>query len=336
MMETSLQQEPVALPGRPFGRLARSVAGYSLLTGLLFVTPLVYVFVPVALFQCAFRNGRRAAWLVLLLATGLAALSIFQMAQSPLLQPDIVKMRYAELLALVLAVGLQALAAQPLVERGETFGRVLMFTTIGGAVGLFFTEFLMRTVAAFSPFGFYLSTLRQWAALAAKQPGMAAYAQMLEKSLAFTIILPASFLAVVIGIFVISLVIFARIDAWRNGGERSRVYLFRNLSLPDWLLFAFVIGGITPLMNGTLRLVTANVLAVVTFLYFVQGLAIFRSMLASMGMSPAGVMIAFLFMGLLVFFIAAWLLLSIAGLFDSFFDFRHFKRKDDSHEGHSD
>jgi hypothetical protein len=31
------------------------------------------------------------------------------------------------------------------------------------------------------------------------------------------------------------------------------------------------------------------------------------------------------------------LLLGVAGLFDSFFDFRHFKkRKDDSHESHSD
>jgi hypothetical protein len=30
------------------------------------------------------------------------------------------------------------------------------------------------------------------------------------------------------------------------------------------------------------------------------------------------------------------LLLSIAGLFDSFFDYRHFNRKDSTHEGHSD
>jgi hypothetical protein len=336
MMETSLQQEPVALPGRPFGRLARSVAGYTLLTGLLFVMPLVYVFIPATLFQCAFRNGRRAAWLVLLLATGLAALSIFQISQSPVLHANDVKMRYAELLGLVLAVAVQALLAQPLLERGEPFGRVLTFTTIGGAVGLFFTELLMRTTAAFSPYAWYLATLREWA-LSAKKAGLPpAYTELIEKSQSFTIILPASFLTLVIAVFVISLVLFARLDAWRNGGERSRVYLFRNLSLPDWLLFAFVLGGITPLASGTLRVVTANVLAIVTFLYFLQGLAIFRSMLANMGMSPVGVMMAFFFMGLLIFFIAAWLLLSIAGLFDSFFDFRHFKRKDDSHEGHSD
>ncbi|HEV7920181.1 MAG TPA: DUF2232 domain-containing protein [Thermoanaerobaculia bacterium] len=336
-METSLQQEPVALPGRPFGRMARSVAGYTLLTGLLFVTPLVFVFVPAALFQCALRNGRRAAWLVLLLATGLAALSIFQLTQVPAVHPDDVKMMYAELLGLVLAVAVQALAAQPLIERGEPFGRVLMFTTIGGAVGLFFTETLMRTVAAFSPYGWYVQKFREAIALSVKQAGMpAAYAQMAEKSELLTICLPAMVMTLVISVFVVSLAVFARLDAWRNGGERSRVYLFRNLSLPDWLLFAFVLGGITPLATGTLRMVTANVLAVVTFLYFLRGLAIFRSMLAAMGMSPLGVMIAFLFIGFLIIFIAAWLLLSIAGLFDSFFDFRHFKRKDDSHEGHSD
>lgn len=334
MMETSLPQEPVALPGRPFGRMARSVAGYTLLTGLLFITPLISVFVPAALFQCAFRNGRRATWLVVIMAAVLAALSIFQLSQSPLAHPDDVKMMYAELMGLVLAVAVQALVAQPLIERGEPFGRVLMFATIGGAAGLFITETVMRTFAAFSPYGWYVQKFGELTAQSVKKGMPQAYAQMMVDL--SRVCMPAVLLTIVITVFVISLALFARLDAWRNGGERSRVYLFRNLSLPDWLLFAFVLGGITPLASGTLRLVAANVLAIVTFLYFLQGLAIFRSVLASMGTSPLGVMISFAFLAFLIFFIAAWLLLSIAGLFDSFFDFRHFKRKDDSHEGHSD
>ena len=84
--------------------------------------------------------------------------------------------------------------------------------------------------------------------------------------------LPAFFLIDIIVVFVLSLVMFGRLKAWREfvtkrGGERAQTYLFRNFSLPDWLLFAFVIGGITPLMSGMLQKVTANILAVVAFLY---------------------------------------------------------------------
>jgi len=73
---------------------------------------------------------------------------------------------------------------------------------------------------------------------------------------------------------------------------------------------------------------------VVVFLYFLQGLAIFRSMLVSLGVSLFGTVVGFLLIAVLLS--VAVLPLSITGLFDSFFDFRHFRRKDDSHEGHSD
>ena len=112
------------------------------------------------------------------------------------------------------------------------------------------------------------------------------------------------------------------------------MYLFRNLSLPDWVLFAFLFGGITPLASGLLQKVAANVLAVVVFLYFLQGLAIFRSMLVSLRVSLLGTIAGLLIIAVLLS--VTLLPLSIAGLFDSFFDFRHFRRKDDSHEGHSD
>jgi hypothetical protein len=115
-------------------------------------------------------------------------------------------------------------------------------------------------------------------------------------------------------------------------------YLFRNLAFPDWLLFAFIIGGVSPLMKGVVQHVGANILAVVIFLYLVQGLAIFRSLLVTFGAGLAASLLAYAMLGVLtVVGGIAPLLLSMAGLFDSFFDFRHFmKRKDDSDESHSD
>lgn len=332
MIETSLQHEPVALPERSLGRTARSVAGYGLLTGLMFVTQL-FVFIPAALFQCAVRNGRRAAWLALAFAAALAALYTVQAARLPGTTPDDVRILYCGIVGLILGIALPALAALPLVERGEPFGRVLMLAVVTSAAGLLITETGFRALAGFSPHAVQLAHMRTYYE---QQSVPSAYIEAMRKSFDLVAtILPAVTLTFVIIAFVLSLVMFSRLD-YRSGNERGRVYLFRNLSLPDWLLFAFILGGATPLLSGLAQKVTANVLAVVVFLYFLQGLAIFRSMLASLGVSFLGTMVGFLIIGILTLTSVALLPLSIAGLFDSFFDFRHFRRKDDSHEGHSD
>ena len=70
------------------------------------------------------------------------------------------------------------------------------------------------------------------------------------------------------------------------------------------------------------------------FLYLLQGLAIFRALLVAVGAGFGGVMFGYLLLGLLTITGIAPFLLSIAGLFDSFFDFRHFRRKDHSDESH--
>jgi hypothetical protein len=67
-----------------------------------------------------------------------------------------------------------------------------------------------------------------------------------------------------------------------------------------------------------------------------QGLAIFRSFLVATGAGLAGVLFAYVILGVLTLTGIAPLLLSITGLFDSFFDFRKFNRKDHSDESHSD
>src|SRR5258705_3919149 len=124
MIETPLQHdEPVAIPARSFGKQVRSMAGYTIVTALMFVSPL-FVFIPAALFHCGIRNGRRAAWLLLVLSSTVAALLLYPAAAAA--KPVEASTIYAFLMALFLAIGVPALAVLPMVERGEKFGRVLL------------------------------------------------------------------------------------------------------------------------------------------------------------------------------------------------------------------
>src|SRR5436190_1167991 len=254
MIDTSLHQsEPVMLPGRPWGRTVRSIAGYALLTALMIRSELT-VFIPATVIHSAIRNGRRSTWIMLALATllGFALFAINPATELQMMQ------RFSYLAVTVLAIALPSMIALPMIERGETFGRVLM---IGRLRSLF--EFAAK---------------RKLTA-----PG---------------------------------------------------VYLFRNFALPEWALFAFILGGVAPLLKGTLQAVSANMLMVAVFLFLLQGFALLRFLLASAGVGFIGALFAF---GFTFITGVGPMLLGVAGLFDPFFDFRHYKkRKDDSHEGHSD
>ncbi|HET8774068.1 MAG TPA: DUF2232 domain-containing protein [Thermoanaerobaculia bacterium] len=345
MIESSLpQSEPVLLPGRPFGRQVRSVIGYSLLTALMVVTPML-VFVPAALLHCAIRNGRRAAWVVLVLALAIASLYA---AAVPATGPDAQKMAWSYLAGVALAITLPAMAAIPLVERGESFGNVLVFLLVGAILGLALTESASQSLLSFSPYAAQVAQAKQTSVEFVQMyraKGMPAdMVQLAEQWIGFsTFVLPAVILINMTLVFVLSLLMLGRLKAWREmaarRGDASALgaYLFRNFALPDWVLFAFVLGGLTPLVSGLLQKVAANTLTIVAFLYILQGLAIFRFMLTAMGVGFAGTMLGWLLLAFLTLTGVGPLLLGVAGLFDSFFDFRHFKkRKDDSHESHSD
>jgi len=344
MIESSLPHgEPVLLPSRSFGRQVRSVAGYALLTALMMVTPML-VFVPAALMHCAIRNGRRAAWAAMILAVAIATL---YGAAVPSSDPVTQKMAWSYLAAVALAIALPALVAVPMVERGEPFGRVLVALLAGATIGLAVTEIAAQSLLSFSPYAAQVQQYVKQSAevLASRGKGMspemlAAAQQWVEFT---TYVLPAMLLVNTILVFVLSLLMLGRLKAWREATVRRGdapalgAYLFRNFALPDWLLFAFVLGGLTPLVSGLLQKVAANTLAVVAFLYILQGLAIFRFVLAAMGVGFAGTMLGWLLLAFLTLTGVGPLLLGMAGLFDPFFDFRHFKkRKDDSHESHSD
>jgi hypothetical protein len=347
MIDTSLQSEPAVIPVRSLGRSVRHVAGYAILIAVMLVSPL-FVFLPAALFHCAIRNGRRIAWIALLIGAALAGAVIVAGANSPQVTLAEANMSVAYLVALILAIALPAMAVLPMVERAESFGRVLLAALLFSAIGFAATEMAMRAVTGFSPFADQVAAARVTAAKFITNYQSAGIPSdaigFLRKWMEIGVYcLPAFLLVDVTLVFVLSLVLFGRLRTWRDPVERrqanvtvSAPYLFRNLSLPEWLLFAFVIGGLSPLSSGLTQRVGANVLALVTFLYLLQGLAIFRSFLAAAGAGFAGVLFAYVILGLLTLTGIAPLLLSIAGLFDSFFDFRKFNRKDHSDESHSD
>jgi hypothetical protein len=344
MIETSLESEPVLLPARrPAGRTIGSVAAYAALTALLFLPPL-FVFLPAALFHCAIRNGRRAAWFALVVAVPIAAVL---MLQSPAgMSAADVNMDRAYFLALVLSIAMPALLVLPMVERRDSFGRILVAAIIASAGGLALTEIAMQLFAGFSPYALHVVHAQEMAKTmltANPQIGTTGAAAALASRLATIAILclPGFLLMDVVVVFVLSLVMLGRLIAWRQFVEtrtrpESSPYLFRNLVLPEWLLFAFVVAGLSPFAHGMLQKVGASVLAVVVFLYMVQGLAIFRALLAAIGAGFFGVLFGYGTLLLLAFTGLSPLLLTMAGLFDSFFDFRHFNRKDHSDESHTD
>jgi hypothetical protein len=344
MIDTSLQSEPAAIP-RSFGRMVRHVATYAILVAVMLVSPL-FVFMPAALFHCSVRHGRRLAWMAVAIGTALAALLWMAGANAPQVTAAESRMSLAYLVGVALAVALPSLAVSPMIERRESFGRVLIAALAFSIIGMVATEMAMRGLAGFSPFADQVVAARATAesfVIKYQSAGIPSDAiGFLRKWMEIGVYcLPAFLLIDIAIVFVLSVVLFARVRAWRDAVEgRQSIptspYLFRNLALPEWLLFAFVIGGLSPLASGMAQRIGANVLALVTFLYLLQGLAIFRSFLAAAGAGFFGVLFAYVILALLTLTGIAPLLLAIAGLFDSFFDFRKFNRKDHSDESHSD
>jgi hypothetical protein len=347
-MTEAINDQSAALPPpvRSGGRTALSVVAYALSTAFMFISPLV-PFVPAALLNCAFRNGRRAAWIALL-----GAASILAAASRISQNPQTAAGEMANILAFFLAVGTPTLLIFSMVREGRPFGRVLLTGVAASGVGLMATEAIMRLTSAYSPYEALIVNFREnsavWLATYRSVQVPEDALQMMKRwsDIMAARFIPSLLLAPAALMFVLSLVMLSRLPAWRdfvasrNPLDFTRLasgpYLFRNLALPEWLLFAFVIGGVSPLLSGAWQTIGGNVLAVVGFLYFLQGLAVFRSVLFTIGAGFGGVMIAYFTLAMLTISGIGPVILGIAGLFDSFFDFRHFKRKDDSHESHID
>jgi hypothetical protein len=318
---------------RPAGRAAGNIALHATLAALMYHTAMS-LFIPAAFIHSALRNGRRGLWAAVAGASLLLALIAPLLASSASTQAAL-----SSLARFILEIGLPSAAAAALVLRAVPFGSVLV-TAVGASLGGFMaTELAMRQLMNFSPYGMIVGNFKAMAQAAVdfyRTQGMPAETLRGMERISDAVVsgfMPALLLCVTALMFALSLAIIPRLPAGRATGT---TYLFRNLSLPDSLLFAFVAGGLSPLASGALRSAGLNLLIAVAFLYMLQGLAIIRSMILKMGFGPLGTMIAWLVVALLVVYGAAPLALAILGLFDSFFDFRKLHRKESSDESNTD
>jgi hypothetical protein len=160
MTDMPMQSDSLEIPERPFGRMIRSVLGYALLMALMFLTPLV-VFVPAALFLCGIRNGQRAAWLALLIGAvagiGIGAAAVHH----PGATAGDIRLTYAYLAFELLALALPAMLVFPLMERGASFGKVLITALLIALPGLALTEFGSRALLGISPYADQLAQFQQ-------------------------------------------------------------------------------------------------------------------------------------------------------------------------------
>lgn len=317
----------------PSGRMGRSIALHSLAASAMFISPLS-LFVPAAIIHAGLRHGRRASiWVAgasALLLVALFSAGAGEAGFAPAM---------AHVARFVFEIAMPSIIAFLLIEKAASFGRVLTTALVSSGAGFLATEFSLRAAFGYSPFEAIVRNFRAVSndgldmyRSAGLAPEMIRMMERLSESVASSF-MPAVLLSVVALTFVFSLVLIPRLPAGKETGER---YLLRSLVLPDGLLIAFVLGGLSPLASGALRLSGLNLLAIVLILYFIQGLAVFRALVTRVGFGPIGTIVAFLMLGLMLVYGIAPFALALVGLFDSFFDFRKLNRKDDSNESHTD
>lgn len=320
---------PVAGAASAGGPSTRSILLHGLAAALMFVSPLT-LFVPAAVLSSGLRNGRRGLWLSTAGAAGLLAL-LGGAIGTPAAFTPVARM--------LLEIGLPSALGLELVLRGGLFGPVLL-ATVAASVGAFgLVELAMRALFSHSPYQAIVSNFRTASATsidAYREAGIPADALSMMERIASAI--AGSYMPVLIAIvtiltFTLSYTMLPRL---RSGRELAPRFLFRFLSFPDPLLFAFVAGGLAPLASGTLRTAGFSLLAVVAFLYVLQGLSVLRFQHVRSRMRLLATTLAMLTILVFALYGVTPVILFLIGLFDPFFDFRHLHRKEVPHESDSD
>jgi len=332
MIETSTGFEPVtvARPGR--GKFARSIVLHSFLAALLYVPPL-QLFIPTPFFDAGLRWGRKGVWGAVLGSAALLGL-IAALLREPL--EGIVTV----MASVIFEIGIPAVFATVLIRKRVPFGVVLMFAILTSVLGFLSIELVMRTAFGISP---YAAVVKSFQEGSIQTVGFYRSSHLIPEEQLQTMQRLSSAIAtsyvglmrvvITATMFLFSLVLVPRLPAGQVTGD---TYLFRNLALPDTLLFGFVAGGLSLLAPQPFRTIGLNVLGVVVFLYWLQGLAVFRAILARTKTGLFGTIFAFAIVAVLTPYLIAPFILFLTGLFDPFFDFRHFNRKDDSDESDFD
>ncbi len=320
---------PVAGATSAGGPSARSILLHGLAAALMFVSPLT-LFVPAAVLSSGLRNGRRGLWLSTAGAAALLAL-----LGSAIGTPA----GYTPVARMLLEIGVPSALGLELVLRGGLFGPVLLATIAAGFGGFGLVELSMRALASYSPYQAIVENFRTASASsieAYRGAGIPAEAISMMQRIAAAVAdsyIPVLIAIVTVLTFALSYTMLPRL---RSGRTMVPRFLFRNLAFPDALLFAFVAGGLAPLATGTLRTVGFSVLALVAFLYMMQGLAVLRFQHVRMRLRLLATTFAMLMIAVLALYGVTPVVLFLIGLFDPFFDFRHLHRKEAPHESDSD
>lgn len=311
------------------GPSTRSILLHGLAAALMFVSPLT-MFVPAAVLSSGLRNGRRGLWLS---TAGAAALLAVLATAIPSAGA------YTPVARMLLEIGLPSAVGLELVLRGGVFGPVLLASVAASFGGFGLVELAMRGFASFSPYEAIVRNFRTASAAsidAYRGAGVPADAISMMERIAGAVAdsyMPVLIAVVTILTFALSYVMLPRL---RSGRALAPRFLYRYLAFPDPLLFAFIAGGLAPLARGQLRTVGLSVLAVVAFLYMMQGLAVLRFKHVQSRMRLLATTIAMLMIAVLALYGVTPVVLFLIGLFDPFFDFRHLHRKEVPHESDSD
>ncbi|HEY0590893.1 MAG TPA: DUF2232 domain-containing protein [Thermoanaerobaculia bacterium] len=320
---------PAAGAASAGGPSTRSILLHGLAAALMFPSPLT-MFVPAAVLSSGLRTGRRGLWL-----STAAAAALLAILATAIGSPG----AYTPVARMLLEVGLPSALGLELVLRGALLGPVLLATIAASVGGFGLVELAMRAFASYSPYEAIVANFRAQSASsieAYRDAGIPAEAISMMQRIATGIAdsyMPVLIAIVTILTFALSYTMLPRL---RSGRPYAPRLLFRFLSFPDPLLFAFIAGGLAPLASGTLRTIGLSLLAVVAFLYMLQGLAVLRFQHVRSRMRLLGTTLAMLTIVVLAFYGITPVVLFLVGLFDPFFDFRHLHRKEVPHESDSD
>lgn len=326
-----MTQSLVTAP-RPGSAVVRSIALHALAAVLMFISPLS-LFVPAAFIHSSLRNGYKGGWLAVAAAAVFLGGFLFAGADSALTAAQV-----APVARMIFEVGVPALVGAALIRRVVPFGAVLMTTVVTSLAGFLASELALRAIVGQSLYGAITRNFREVSASLLQFYTRAGYPADVVKAMGtVSDALAGSFMPFMLAgvatlMFLLSLVMLPRLPGGRATGGR---FLFRNLVLPEGLLFVFIVAGLSPLASGSLQVAGFNALAIVAFLYLIQGMAIIRFWIVQMGGGLVVVAVAFLTLLVMTISGVAPFAFFLLGLFDPFADFRKLNRKDVPDESNS-
>ena len=172
------------------------------------------------------------------------------------------------------------------------------------------------------------SVLRQYGELAGRDKGMEQWLPLIKKEL---IRLFPGFLGLSLAAISVSNVVVAALFIQRFWGKRAFEPSFENWKLPEALVWVVISAGALALFGqGAYQDVGLNILYIIGFFYFVQGLAIVHFLIKRMHMPwyirwPIYILILIQWYGLLM--------LALIGLADVWVDFRARLEPEDDNNG---